>query len=787
MKYPNKPLLHTAGVCALLLSLSAIPGGADAAPSRSSSIALSRDDDILLNVNRETHSVAVFEVERKKTGNEALRKIAEVPVGRDPHCVAIDPRGKEAFVTNAASGTVSVIALRGREENSVVAEIAVGAEPRGCALTPSGDLLYVANHTEGTVSVINTRSRVVVNTVILGGKPSAIAITDQGRRDRDQTVFVTEFFAELIPGGPGEGFDDGKQAIVHAFPVADPNAITRITLSPLADSGFSADRSAFCSKLNPNAHSDLFCPDPGATEANEAILNDPQGTYPNQLKSAIIRNGRLYLPNIGAAPEPPVKFNVNVQALVHVVDTAVLSERPDLHVNLNNQIKTESQPGNPADSLDRLFGNDLVAIDCDKNGDFCLIVSRGGNYALRVNVGPDGSLDIGAPSNVVRFQTGNIPSGIVIDRKAQRAYVNNEVNVSVSVLDLKNNTVIARDIPAGTPPEPGSAAHRALLGKLVFFTALGTPDDGLSGMPVRDIVPLQFRGKASDNAWSGCASCHDDGLADGVTWYFPTGPRQTIPLDAFFGHNSPHDQRISNWSALRGSLNDFTFNSINVQGGTGFAGDPRNPNVFPNHGITEGASEALDFEATWTATIRPLNMPSGDHDAIAAGSEVFAQHCASCHGGAKWTKSQTFHLNNPAIPEPGVFNFFDPGVNNAGPQIVEYTRGDRTIRFMDDVGTFDAEDERELRGAGAAGQTALGAVGFNAPALLSVDYHAPYFHNGAAQTLEEVFILHELTDNSTIADVLTAQQQADLLALLKSIDGRTPLFRSAADDFRDRF
>ncbi|MEZ5585312.1 MAG: hypothetical protein R3F37_23495 [Candidatus Competibacteraceae bacterium] len=198
------------------------------------------------------------------------------------------------------------------------------------------------------------------------------------------------------------------------------------------------------------------------------------------------------------------------------------------------------------------------------------------------------------------------------------------------------------------------------------------------------------------------------------------------------------------------------------------------------------ASEALDFEAAWTAIIRPLNMPAGDNNAIVAGSEVFAQHCASCHGGAKWTKSQLFHNDNPAIPAPNVFNFFDPGVTNAGPQIVEYTKGDKTVRFMDNIGTFDPNDERELRGAGAAGQTALGAVGFNAPSLLSVDYHAPYFHNGAAQTLEEVLVLHGL-GNGTIADALSAEQQVDLLAFLRSIDGRTPLFRSAADDFRDLF
>ena len=57
--------------------------------------------------------------------------------------------------------------------------------------------------------------------------------------------------------------------------------------------------------------------------------------------------GKLYVPNIGAQPEPPLFFNVNVQALVGVVDTASLTERTDLTVNLNAQIKTEPKPGEP--------------------------------------------------------------------------------------------------------------------------------------------------------------------------------------------------------------------------------------------------------------------------------------------------------------------------------------------------------------------------------------------------------------------------------------------------------
>ena len=66
----------------------------------------------------------------------------------------------------------------------------------------------------------------------------------------DDTVFVTQIFAELNPDfkdptfdGNGEARDLGKQGVVHAFPAGNANPpITKITLKPLADSGFNANR-----------------------------------------------------------------------------------------------------------------------------------------------------------------------------------------------------------------------------------------------------------------------------------------------------------------------------------------------------------------------------------------------------------------------------------------------------------------------------------------------------------------------------------------------------------------
>src|SRR2546423_425126 len=180
-------------------------------------------------------------------------------------------------------------------------------------------------------------------------------------------------------------------------------------------------------------------------------------------------------------------------------------------------------------------------------------------------------------------------------------------------------------------------------------------------MQIRDVIPLKFRGKQSDAAWSTCASCHFEGLTDHVTWFFGDGPRNSIPLDGTYSKiNGAHDIRINNWSAVRDGVTEFNNNSRNVQCGSGFAGGDApqavpgvlnqngqpaacpgagpglpNPAIF-DHGIEQGASEALDVETTWVLTVRPLNQPKpADPTALDAGAQVFNDNCASCHGGAK--------------------------------------------------------------------------------------------------------------------------------------------------------
>jgi YVTN family beta-propeller protein len=745
--------------------------------------------------------------------------------------VAIHPTDQAAYVTNGISGTVSVVDLGLRR---VVKTIKVGTEPRGCALTPDGSLLYVANHTEGTVSIIvtsNPLNPVLDGAVQVGGRPTAIAITNRGTGNiSDDTVFVTQIFAELNPDfkdptfdGDGEARDLGKQGIVHAFPAGNANPpITKITLSPLKDSGFTASRTNFCPKaVPPQPHSLIFCPDPNVPGTDPVNANNPQGVFPNQLLSTVIRGNRLYLTAIGAQPEPPEIFNANVQALVYAVDTDALAEVNVGNKNKNLNVQIAVEDATPPPSLDRTFVNDIVALDANLAGDTFLIVSRGGNQVFRAKLADPatGELNIlnTAGTGVdCRIQTGNLPSGVAMRQDGTRGYANNEANFSVTSMNVDDGICLTLqlDIDSAEPPNPGSFEHAVLVGKLAFFTALGIPDNDIFGTPIRDFVPRNFKGKQSKDAWSSCGSCHPDGLADGVSWFFGTGPRQTIPLDGMFSKQNPDDQRILNWSAVRGSNTDFNANSRATQGGCGFASDDfdpgqcfakgamtmANPAIY-DHGIVQGGSDALDAQTLWIfAAVRPLHQPQGNAGTLAAGQTVFAANCASCHGGAKWTKSQIFHRDNPAaIAQNGPT--LDPGVTRLPPtlnvpsvpanELFSFTCNASTFNYLEKVGTFDVTNPLELRD-NATASTAFGVNGFNPPSLLSINYHAPYLHRGQAQTLEQVFPLHglgpdgmEFPPTTTIQTQLTAAQRADLLVFLKSIDGTTAHLRSAGDVFRD--
>ena len=420
-------------------------------------------------------------------------------------------------------------------------------------------------------------------------------------------------------------------------------------------------------------------------------------------------------------------------------------------------------------------------------GDTFLIVSRGGNQVFRAKLDPaTGKLNIlnAAGTGVdCRIQTGNLPSGVAMRQDGTRGYANNEANFSVTSMNIEDGfcLTLQLDIASSEPPAPGSFEHAVLVGKLAFFTALGIPDNDIFGTPIRDIVPRNFKGKQSKDAWSSCGSCHPDGLADGVTWIFGTGPRQTKPLDGMFYKGTTRMTRACSTGVPcaaatptstptpappRGAAASpamiSTPGNVSPMGATTLA----NPAIY-DHGIMQGASDALDAQTLWIfAAVRPLHQPQPSDAGGRCGRSL--RPIGLLPRGSQVDEEPDLPPRQPRRhrsergalgPRRHQARGGAAGDSNLANEFFSFTCNDLTIKYLEDVGTFDINNPLEIRD-NAAASTAFGVNGFNVPSLLSINYHAPYLHRGQAQTLEEVFPLHGLgPDGAGFPPTTTIQTQ----------------------------
>ncbi len=356
--------------------------------------------------------------------------------------------------------------------------------------------------------------------------------------------------------------------------------------------------------------------------------------------------------------------------------------------------------------------------------------------------------------------------------------------------------------PQGSPLQILGAARR------FFFTATG---------------PWSLNDRGS------CSSCHPDGLSDNVTWSFSAGPRQTPSLDGTFASNDQTDHRAQNWTANVDEIYDVEAIVRNVLGGTGVlltglgdAGTPisltsgialdglttRNDNLS---GSTVEVDRQLSAVHEWAQVqlfieqIRSNLAPTGSSaSTVASGRAVFqSTGCTACHAGPKWTISHIPYEPLPATNGSAVGDNGQPtqptGLRTQarnGPtsplnhdtlkvDVERLTNPDggsalaigpeRITCVLRDVGTYDASDPLEHKSDGTRSQ---GALGFNVPSLLGLATSAPYFHNGAAATLNDLFDAR--FDAHTYAAAppgnLTPQQISDLVVFLGSIDETTQTF-----------
>lgn len=368
-------------------------------------------------------------------------------------------------------------------------------------------------------------------------------------------------------------------------------------------------------------------------------------------------------------------------------------------------------------TVDLTSGNEQIAarMDLDDSslalaiapspGGAHLFVALAGNHRLI-------ALDPWQGQELQRLDIGFTPRGLAMDAVSERLFVRNDLDRSVSVIDVSD--LITSGLPDMTeidviPTTIGEVLPAEVLqGKRVFYDA----EDPRMGQ----------------DGYMSCASCHLDNGGDGRVWDFTQqgeGLRRTIPLHgrAGLGHGFVH------WSANFDEIQDFEIQIRNLFAGTGFVptsayhSDPLGTSLA-------GHSADLDALAAYLTSLdtfgdSPYRQSDGSltPDGL-AGRQVFSSlGCQSCHAGAAFTDSGN--------------------------------------GLMHDVGTLAESSGQRL------GST---LTSLDTPTLRGLWRGGPYLHDGSAASLEDVLVGANPDDAHGAVSTLDANQIQQLIAFLRQID-----------------
>lgn len=732
--------------------------------------------------------------------------------GAEPTSIALSPTGAWLFVANFADGTVSVL------------------DARTLATARTLDLNATLAATGSLGAGVAARPGLA--------HPRAMTVTNNGdASDADEALYVTEFFAQRRTSGVPTGldrFDSDRQGYVYRVPL-DTLTPAAMPIAPATDMGFRDSTNVVAGCFPNQLHAIAAASGRVYVTAVCASPRGPVGPVATAAGDAGVDGGVDAGPDaaldaaLPALTPDPEGANLRTQhgAAIFVLDATNGVEIPARRVLLNARFQalydTRRLPEDPASRRMPLIPIDLAF---QPGTTTAYVAAYGADAVFRVRFNADGSLaevGLAATPGFVDLDDGRVspgrdPVGLALTGMSS-GYVINEHTRNVSAFSLLTQTVL--NTAVSSAPATGDDARR-LEGRRAFVTGTGR---------------WSWRGQS----WNSCEACHPDGLSDNVTWYFPRGPRQTPSLDAVYARTAPQ-QRLLTWTASLDELGDFELNVRGNSGGVGavvhresdppvvadrvvFDGTTPIAGQLATASPHDGLSGAIDTIATregtatpravtdaWSAleryvrAIRPPSAPSTlDPTLVAAGRAIFTgQRCDGCHGGPLWTISSRFYTpsatNNtrttgalqtrsftiPAgfpttvAPVAGAFRLTPYDVSN-----------DQIACALRNVGTFAAgrgvaandlnllEVRSNASGTSAAMTVvAQGANGFNVPSLLGLAASAPYFHGGAARTLEELlsdtFRAHRESFSPGFAPSPTDLRA--LTAFLLSIDGTTTPF-----------
>jgi YVTN family beta-propeller protein len=495
--------------------------------------------------------------------------LAEVPVGVDPRSVAVSPDGSRAYVANQGTDSLSVVDIAAR---AVIADVAVGDRPVGVAVSPNGRFVAVAELGVDRVRLLDAATLSTLSVAAVADRPHGLAFTPNG-----QVLLVTHLLS-------------GDVTLLPARPFAVYLPLVLRTSSGLRDA---------------------YSLSSATTRASPAIIP----TWPNVAPaSSVLVNAagtRAYLPQTMANGLGfNTSFDTTVFPKVSVLNLETNSHQTSEHVSLP---ETDRPVGLPWDLALAKGDTELWVVNSASN-DVSVIDISAPTY----------------PARVANIPVGDNPRGIALAPDGNRAYVNNILAGTVSVIDTSSYTV-TDVITVTTLPLPPVLLH----GKRLFFSS-ARPD-------------------LAQAAWISCNTCHVEGEHDGRTWLLQyTGPVPPGELPVIRRNTTSLLGMIETyplrWSAEWDESADSEFSIRFEQFGDGLIDGDMHPTLgTPN----QGRSYDLDRLALF---LDGLSVPARAHtltEAELRGKVIFESPqtgCAACHPVPLYTDLQVHDVGTADGP-----------------------------------------------------------------------------------------------------------------------------------------
>ena len=537
---------------------------------------LARTGDVLLVANTPADTVDVIDV-------ASLRVVRRIPVGIQPVAVAIRPDGREAWVANHVSDSVSVIDTDPASPRylRVVATVqdldpltlaTRFDEPAGIAFADDAKA-YVALSSSDRIAVVDVASRRVTTSLAVPAQdPRAIVV----RNGRLHVAPFESHNGTQLSGGRGKPdgdlvtFDAWEHSIRHNN-VLSLGHVVDIVKHPLVP-----DR-------------DLFVFDTATDTLVETI--DGLGTLLYGM--AVDASGRVFLAQTDA------RNDVNGRAGTKKHGLAELENRPFL-----NRI-TAVSPGEAG----RLRFYDLEPLppqqpapDMALATPFAIAVSDDGKTIVATAAGSDTLFTLDADSGVVlgRARLGAWPDGLELECGAAgapaTAWVLSAFADEVACVDLADPAAprVLATIPLDDP-----SSDVVKRGRIAFHTAA-----------------------ASTTRTFSCASCHPDGHTDQLLWVLATPvvsggdqimPRSTMPCRGL------RDTAPFHWDGIPGDPWGG-INSASIHTPVAANADPSDPRSTTRHLVDGGLAGTMRLAGDGT-----LNDEGKEGGLSAAEREALAE------------------------------------------------------------------------------------------------------------------------------------------------------------------